>query len=278
MMVIPLSYVARNLWVRKLTTALTAGGMALVVFVFSAVLMLDAGLKNALGGTGSTDNALFIRKGAQSEVQSGITRAEAALIESMPQIARGNDGQPVASREVLVLNSLTKTSTGKRSNVPVRGLGEIGLRLRPQVTIAQGRMFRPGSTEIVVGSAVLRQFDGVGLGQTLRFAQRQWVVVGVLEAGQSAYASEIWGDGEQLLQAFRRTSFSSVVAQLQRPDEIAQVEARIAADPRLTVEVRPERQFYEDQGRDLSRFITIIGNTLSVIFSLGAIIGAAITM
>jgi ABC-type antimicrobial peptide transport system permease subunit len=152
------------------------------------------------------------------------------------------------------------------------------LRLRPQVTIAQGRMFRPGSTEIVVGSAVLRQFDGVGLGQTLRFAQRQWVVVGVLEAGQSAYASEIWGDGEQLLQAFRRTSFSSVVAQLQRPDEIAQVEARIAADPRLTVEVRPERQFYEDQGRDLSRFITIIGNTLSVIFSLGAIIGAAITM
>ena len=277
-MVIPLSYVARNLWVRKLTTALTAGGMALVVFVFSAVLMLDAGLKSALGGTGADDNALFIRKGAQSEVQSGITRAEAALIESMPQIARGNDGQPLASREVLVLNSLTKTSTGKRSNVPVRGLGEIGLRLRPQVTLAQGRMFRPGSTEIVVGSAVVRQFDGVGLGQTLRFAQRQWVVVGILDAGQSAYASEIWGDSEQLLQAFRRTSFSSLVVQLQQPGEIAQVEAQIAADPRLTVEVRPERQFYEDQGRDLSRFITIIGNTLSVIFSLGAIIGAAITM
>ena len=104
------------------------------------------------------------------------------------------------------------------------------------------------------------------------------MVVGILDAGQSAYASEIWGDSEQLLQAFRRTSFSSLVVQLQQPGEIAQVEAQIAADPRLTVEVRPERQFYEDQGRDLSRFITIIGNTLSVIFSLGAIIGAAITM
>jgi ABC-type antimicrobial peptide transport system permease subunit len=104
------------------------------------------------------------------------------------------------------------------------------------------------------------------------------VVVGILDAGQSAYASEIWGDSEQLLQAFRRTSFSSLVVRLQQPGEITQVEAQIAADPRLTVEVRPERQFYEDQGRDLSRFITIIGNTLSVIFSLGAIIGAAITM
>jgi putative ABC transport system permease protein len=277
-MAVPLSYVARNLWVRKFTTVLTAGGMALVVFVFCAVLMLDAGLKSALGGTGQVDNAIFIRKGAQTEVQSGVSRTEAALIEALPQLARGPDGQPMASREVLVLNSLIKISTGKRSNVPVRGLSAMGLTLRPQVKLVDGRMFRPGSTEIIVGRSVKNQFEGVAIGQTLRFAQRQWTVVGVFDAGQTAFANEIWGDGEQLLQAFRRVSFSSVIARLERPEAIAAIETTLAADPRLTIEVFPERQFYENQSKDLSRFITIIGNALSIIFSLGAIIGAAITM
>ena len=277
-MALPLTYIARNLWVRRLTTVLTAGGMALVVFVFSAVLMLDAGLKSALGGTGAADNLLFIRKGAQTEVQSGVSRAEAALIEALPQVARGPDGAPVVSKEVVVLNSLTKIDTGKRSNVPIRGLGAIGLALRPQVKLVEGRMFRPGSTEIVVGDSVKQQFEGVAIGQTLRFAQRNWTVVGVFDAGQTAFSNEIWGDGEQLLQAFRRVSFSSVIARVQRIDDLAAIEAALAADPRLTVEVKRERQFYEDQSKDLSRFITIIGNTLSIIFSLGAIIGAAITM
>ncbi len=277
-MAVPLSYVARNLWVRKLTTVLTAGGMALVVFVFSAVLMLDAGLKSALGGTGQVDNAMFIRKGAQTEVQSGVSRTEAALIEALPQVVRGPDGQPMASKEVLVLNSLTKISTGKRSNVPIRGLGEMGLTLRPQVKLVEGRMFRPGSTEIIVGRSVKDQFEGVAIGQTLRFAQRQWTVVGVFDAGQTAFANEIWGDGEQLLQAFRRVSFSSVIARLNRPEDIDAVSQALAADPRLTIEAFAERQFYENQSKDLSRFITIIGNTLSIIFSLGATIGAAITM
>lgn len=277
-MALPLTYIARNLLVRRLTTVLTAGGMALVVFVFSAVLMLDAGLKSALGGTGAADNLLFIRKGAQTEVQSGVSRAEAALIEALPQVARGPDGAPVVSKEVVVLNSLTKIDTGKRSNVPIRGLGAIGLALRPQVKLVEGRMFRPGSTEIVVGDSVKQQFEGVAIGQTLRFAQRNWTVVGVFDAGQTAFSNEIWGDGEQLLQAFRRVSFSSVIARVQRVDDLAAIEATLAADPRLTVEVKRERQFYEDQSKDLSRFITIIGNTLSIIFSLGAIIGAAITM
>ncbi len=129
-----------------------------------------------------------------------------------------------------------------------------------------------------MGDSVKQQFEGVAIGQTLRFAQRNWTVVGVFDAGQTAFSNEIWGDGEQLLQAFRRVSFSSVIARVQRIDDLAAIEATLAADPRLTVEVKRERQFYEDQSKDLSRFITIIGNTLSIIFSLGAIIGAAITM
>lgn len=277
-MALPLSYIARNLWVRRLTTMLTAGGMALVVFVFAAVLMLDAGLRKTLTATGSPDNVLAIRKGAQTEVQSGVSRDQAALVEAMPQIARGPDGEPMVSREVVVLNSLTKISTGARSNVPVRGMSAMGLRLRPQVKLVQGRLFRAGSTEIVVGAGVAREFVGVALGQTLRFAQREWTVVGVFDAGSTAFSSEIWGDAEQMLQAFRRTAYSSVIAKLNDAAALASLEAQIGADPRLTIEVKPEQKFYEDQSRALSQFISIIGNALSIIFSLGAIIGAAITM
>ena len=119
---IPVSYIARNLWVRKLTTVLTAGGMALVVFVFAAVLMLDAGLKATLVSTGSSDNVVVIRQGSQTEVQSGILRDQAALIETSPEVARGPDGRALVSKEVVVLNSLPKIDQpNKRSNVVVRG-------------------------------------------------------------------------------------------------------------------------------------------------------------
>ena len=277
-MAIPLAYVARNLWVRRLTAVLTAGGMALVVFVFTAVLMLDAGLKATLVATGSQDNVLFIRKGSETEVQSAIGRDDAALIETLPQIARGPAGEALASKEVVILNSLVKTDTGKRSNVPIRGVPSQGTRLRPQVRIVAGRMFRPGTSEIVVGSAVARQFAGVEIGQSLAFAQRAWIVVGRFDAGRTAFDSEIWGDAEQLQQAFRRQSFSSVIAQLSAHDAYDALRDALAAEPRLQVEVKRERQFYEDESRGMSIFINTLGIALSVIFSLGATIGAAITM
>jgi ABC-type lipoprotein release transport system permease subunit len=278
-MALPLSYIARNLWVRRLTTGLTAGGMALVVFVFAAVLMLDAGLKATLVATGSEDNVLFIRKGAATEVQSGVSRDQAALIESLPQVARDATGAPRVSKEAVVLNSLAKRDSGKRSNVPIRGVPPMGLALRPQVAIVEGRMFRPGTSEIIVGSSVAREFAGVEIGQALSFAQRQWTIVGRFEAGRTAFDSELWGDVDQLSQAFRRFGgFSSVIAQLARHDDYDALARAVDADPRLTVEVKREKQFYEDQSRALSTFISFIGIALSVIFSLGAMIGAAITM
>ena len=282
-MKLPLSYIARNLWVRRLTTVLTAGGMALVVFVFAAVLMLEAGLRQTLVATGSPNNVLAIRKGAATEVQSGVSREQAALIESLPQIARDAAGQPRVSKEVVVLNSLPKrnddgSASGKRSNVPIRGVPPMGLALRPQVRIVEGRLFRPGSSEIVVGASVARQFAGVELGQSLSFAQRQWQVVGIFDAGRTAFDSEIWGDAEQLSQAFRRFGYSSVIAELDTPEAFDALLAAVEAEPRLTVEIKRERQFYEDQSRALANFLRLLGLTLSVIFSLGAIIGAAITM
>jgi ABC-type antimicrobial peptide transport system permease subunit len=276
---IPLSYVARNLWVRKLTTVLTAGGMALVVFVFAAVLMLDAGLKSTLVSTGSVDNVVVIRQGSQTEVQSGLLRDQAALIETAPEVARGPDGQGMVSKEVVVLNSLPKIdSPGKRSNVVVRGVPEMGPRLRPQVRITQGRMFRAGSSEVVVGSAVARGFAGVEIGQELSFAGRAWTVVGVFDAGRTGFDSEIWGDVEQMMQAFRRLGYSSVIARLATPASFDPLKARLDEDPRLKVDIKRETKFYEDQSSGLSNFITLLGMALSIIFSLGAMIGAAITM
>ena len=257
---VPFSYIRRNLWVRKLTTALTAGGMALVVFVFAAVLMLDAGLKATLVATGSPDNVVLIRQGSQTEVQSGVFRDQAALIETSPEIARSSDGQPLVSKEVVVLNSLPKiTDANKRSNVVVRGLPEMGRTLRPQVRIVEGRMFRPGSSEIVVGNSVARGFAGV-------------------DGGKTAFDSEIWGDVEQMMQAFRRITYSSVIAKLASPTALDALKARLDNDPRLKVDVKREAQFYADQSASLSTFITLLGMALSVIFSLGAMIGAAITM
>ena len=277
-MKVPFSYVFRNLWTRKLTTALTAGGMALVAFVFAAVLMLDAGLKQTMVGTGSFDNVIFIRKAAETEIQSGVSRDQASLLESLPQIARDADGHAMVSKESVVLISLTKRGQDKGSNIVTRGLPPMGLTLRPQVRIVSGRMFRPGSSEIVVGRSIFEDFEGVAIGQSLRFAQRDWLVVGMFDGGKSAFDSEVWGDSEQLMQAFRRGGYSSAIAQLADSNSFGALQAAVEGDIRLTVEGKREQLFYEDQSRALSTFISILGTVLSVIFSLGAMIGAAITM
>ena len=277
-MKIPFSYVLRNLWTRKLTTLLTAGGMALVVFVFAAVLMLDAGLRKTLVSTGSAENAILLRPSAQTEIQSSVTREQASLVQTLPGVARGADGEPLASREILVLSQIATRGGGRPANVVVRGLPQLGLAIRPQARLVAGRMFRPGTSEIVVGRGVAEGFDGVDIGQSQRFAQREWTVVGVFEAGGSAYDSEIWGDVEQMMQAYRRTTYSSVIARLSSPDAFESFGAQVAAQQRLALDVKREPLFYAEQSRQLSNFISILGMVLSAIFSIGAMIGAMITM
>ena len=277
-MKIPFSYIFRNLWTRKLTTILTAAGMGLVVFVFAAVLMLDAGLKKTMVGTGSFDNVVMIRKGSETEIQSGVSREQASLVESMSNIARGPDGKPVVSKESLILISLNKKGQERGSNIVTRGVSPLGLTMRPQAKIIRGRLFREGSSEVIVGRNVNEQFDGAEIGQALRFGGRDWQIVGIFDAQKSAFDSEVWGDVEQLMQSFRRVSFSSVIAQLSRSDGFDKLVADVDDDIRLNLQTKREQIFYEDQSRALSTFITILGTVLSVIFSLGAMIGAAITM
>lgn len=277
-MAIPLGYIARNLLARKLTTALTAGGMALVVYVFASVLMLAAGLRQTLVSTGQDDNVVVIRRGSQTEVQSGIDRSQAGIIESLPDIAVAANGTRLVSKEPVVLISLPKRSTGKPANVVIRGVTAAGLDLRPQVELVEGRMFRPGTSEVIVGRSIATGFRGTDLGETLRFASRDWTIVGMFDAGHTGFDSEIWGDAEQMLQAFRRTAFSSVIFKLADPGHFDAVKTTLESDPRLTLDVKRERQFYADQSQALAKFISTLGTGISIIFSIGAVIGAAITM
>ncbi|MDD2542127.1 MAG: ABC transporter permease [Desulfuromonadaceae bacterium] len=277
-MAIPVLYSFRNLSTRRLTTFLTASGMALVVFVFASILMLSAGLEKTLIETGSDDNVIITRKSANSEVQSGVERSQAAIIESLPDIATDNHGDALLAKELVVLISLPKRGSDKPANVVIRGIQGASLKLRPQVSLREGRMPRPGSSEIMAGSSIAARFKGGGIGETLRFGMRDWRVVGIFDAGATGFSSEIWGDATQLMQAFRRPVYSSILFRLRDSAAFPAVKAKLETDPRLTVDVRRETRYYRDQSEAMAKFLRILGLSLTVIFSIGAIIGAMITM
>lgn len=275
---IPFSYSIRNLWTRRLTTVLTISGMALVVFVFSAILMLAQGLQKTLVETGSFDNVIVIRKSSESEVQSAVERNQAAIVETDPQIAYDDGGQRLLAKELVVLINLTKRGSDKESSVTIRGVSGQSIKLRPQVRILRGRMPRAGSTEIAIGSSILKRFQNTDIGNSLRFATRDWRIVGIMEAGNTGFSSEIWGDIDQLMQAFRRPVYSSVIFRLRDPNAFQLAKERIENDPRLQLEVMRENRYYEEQSEMMAKFLRILGISLTIIFSLGAMIGAMITM
>ena len=278
MAAVPMTYIARNLWVRRVTTLLTAAGMALVVYVFATVLMMSEGIRATLVDTGQPDNVIVLRKGSGAEINSGISRQQASILESLPGVAVDASGQPWVTKEPVVLSSLIKRSSGKPSNVTLRGTSQVGLALRPQVRLVEGRMFRPGSNEVIAGLGVARGFQGVQVGGLLRFGGRDWTVVGLFDASRSGFDSEIWGDAEQLMQTFRRQAWSSVVMRLADPQAFDRLRDLVDGDPRLSLEAKREVRFYADQSEALARFISILGTTLAVIFSIGAVVGAMITM
>jgi ABC-type antimicrobial peptide transport system permease subunit len=275
---IPFSYSFRNLWTRRLTTVFTASGMALVVFVFAAILMLAEGLRKTLVETGSHDNVIVIRKAAGTEVQSGIDRLPASVVETQPEIAMGPHGRKLVVKELVVLINLQKRGSAKPGQVVIRGITENSLLLRPQVKLAEGRMPRPGSSELIAGMSIAKRFQGGGVGERLRFSMRDWTVVGIFDAGNTGFNSEIWGDVDQFMQAFRRPVYSSVTFRLRDSSSFEAVKRRIEEDPRLTLEAKRETRYYADQSEMMSKFLRILGISLTVIFSLGAIIGAMITM
>ncbi|MHC1729439.1 MAG: ABC transporter permease [Syntrophobacteraceae bacterium] len=272
-------YSYRNLWVRRLTTLFTAGGMGLVIFVFATVLMLAEGLQQALITSGAPENAVFIRRSSETEVQSIVERKDAAILESLPHVATDKAGRKLAARELVVLISLQRKETGAIANVPVRGVTHgISLELRSQVKIIAGREFDPGSSEILIGRNIARKFRIGGLGSSISFGGRSWTVAGIMDSGGTAFDSEIWGDVDTLMGAFKRPVYSSVVIRMRDPSGLGELKQHVLKDPRLVEEARREDEYYASQSELMARFIRILGISLTLIFSLGAITGSMITM
>lgn len=278
-MKIPLKYTFRSFWARRLTTGITVFGIALVVFVFSAVLMMAYGVQKTLIATGSDENVIVVRKSSQGEISSIILQETANIVLTLPQVAKGSDGQPIASAEPVVVINLDKI-TGGISNVTVRGVSASAFTLRPQVKLTEGRMFNPGSRELIVGVSIRKRFKGADIGDMVRFAGDNWMIVGSYDAGGSGFNSEMWGDALQLQDAFnRRGAFQSVTFRLTNKEDFGAVQEAFERDNRLNqFEPKVEKKFFEEQSELMATFIRVLGIFITIIFSAGAIIGAMITM
>ncbi|HKA33284.1 MAG TPA: ABC transporter permease [Candidatus Binatia bacterium] len=277
-MTIPVRYIFRSFGARRLTAAMTVLGIALVVFVFAAVLMMANGIRRTLRATGSEENVLVLRKAANSETLSVLDRDVATLVTGMPEVARSEAGAPLSSREAVVIINMEKLAGGM-SNVTVRGVEPPAFELRPQVRLVDGRQFRWGAREIIVGRSIAQRFANAGIGSRIKFAGGSWNVVGVLDSGGSGFDSEIWGDSNQIMDAFRRSSYSTLTLKLRDPEAFAAFVAAWKADNRLLrYDAKIEKKFFEEQSEMMATFIRILGLFITVIFSIGATIGAMITM
>jgi ABC-type antimicrobial peptide transport system permease subunit len=279
---VPVVYNVRSLTVRKVTTAVTAGGLALVTCVFAIVLMLNSGIKRTMVATGDPQNAKIIRKGSVTEIQSGVQPDHLRILSGAPEVAMGRDGQPLAASELVVLIFALQegaTDETQGTNLNVRGVGPRGLELHSPGNL-DGRTFKAGTSEIVIGKALVGRFQGATLGGTMKFARRDWTVVGVANHGGTAYDSEIWGDVDQMMDAFaRRPAFSSITLRMKDSAALAALTTRMASDPQLnTLEIKTEPDYWEAQSKQFSLFITVLGIFVAVVCAFGAIIGAMITM
>ena len=278
-MQLPLKYILRSSISRRLTTAITVVGIALVVFVFTAVLMMANGVQKTLRATGSDDNLLVARKAAMSEIMSIMDREAAGIIVNLPQVARAADGTPVSSKEVVVIINMGKLGGEGISNVTVRGVEEAAFQLRPQVRIVEGRMFRWAAREVIAGAGITKRFVGAQIGEKIKFGGDVWTVVGLFDANGSGFDSELWGDLNQIADAFRRSSFSTVTMRMKDPDDLDSVVRAFETDNRLQYFVaKREKKFFEEQSEMMATFIRILGIFITVIFSTGSTIGAMITM
>jgi putative ABC transport system permease protein len=280
-MLIPLSYNVRSLFVRKTTTIATALGIGLVVFVLSSSLMLGQGIRNTLVANGSTDRAIVLRKGSDTEMASGIDSNVVSLILAAPGVKRGEDGQALGTADVVVVAALDKSGEeGLVSNILVRGVQPAALQVRPEVRIVAGRPAQPGTDEVIVGQGIRGGFKGTDLGESFELKKnRPAKVVGVFEAGGSSFESEVWADIDTVRNSFGRgSSSSSVTVRLDSPQAYDGFAAYVENDKQLGLEPFKESIYYDKQSEGTSLFITILGSIIAFFFSVGAMIGAMITM
>lgn len=253
-------------------------GIAGVVAVLVAMLSMSAGLTKTLGTTGRNDRAIVLRAGSNAELSSFLDRALVTLIKQDPAIARGRNGLPLASGELIVITEVARKGEAGGTNVTLRGVEGNTFELRPEVAIVEGRRFRPGLQELLVGRSAQRQFAGLAVGEQLVFKGVPWTIVGVFESNGDGHESELWADTEAVQNAFDRSGYSSVLAQLTSASAFDGFAARLANDPQLTVDVKRELEYFSAQSETLTFLIRLLTNVITVIMAFGALFGALNTM
>jgi len=253
-------------------------GIAGVVIVFTAVLSIAEGFRAAMMGTGDPQTVIVLRAGSDTEMTSGFSDEHVKLISEAPGIEQGPNG-PHASPELFVIVGHPLKRSGTDANVPLRGVSVGALQVRPGLKIVEGRMFQPGTNEIIVGRAASRQFAGLSVGTSVRWGEGSWQVVGIFDTGGSVAESEIWSDAKVLQPAYRRgNSYQSVYLRLDSPDSLQKLKDALTIDPRLNVTVIREPDYYQQQSRVLQSIIRTIGFAIAALMGLGAVFGAVNTM
>jgi putative ABC transport system permease protein len=279
-MAIPVIYNVRSVKARWTSAIVAVLGIAGTVGVFVAMLSLARGFRATLVASGSEDNAIIMRAGATSEMMSGVALDQVKIMQDAPGVARGSDGAPLVTSEVVVVAPFPLKSTGTDANVQVRGVSSNVLSIRKNVKILEGRMFNPGLSELVVGKNANGTYSGLSLGNSVNFGGGHWQVVGVFDAGGSAFDSEVWTDARVLDDVYKRPTnvFQSVTVHLTSPSALQQFKDAVTADPRLSVDVSREIDYYSKQSTRMTQLITVLGGLVAGVMAIGAIFGALNTM
>ena len=279
-MKIPLIYNLRSVAQRPMSTALTALGIALVVAVFVAMLALANGFIAALVQTGSSDNVLLLRRGADSELSSGIPREAISIISASPHIAAAADGRPLISPETYIVINLRRPGGDEYAvaNVVARGVSDKAFEVRRSIKVIEGRRFASGQSEICVGSKLQGRFANVNVGDVLRFSNRDWKVVCRFTADGSSFESEIWGENEQFQNVFRANVFQDIAFRLKDPRAFDDAKRAFLADQRIQVDAHRETDFYKGQSELLGNILRFLAIMITSIMAVGAVFGAVNTM
>jgi len=278
-MPIPIVYNFRSVKVRWLSALVAVFGIAGTVGVFVAMLSLARGFHATLTSSGSSSNAIILRSGAVNEMSGSVPLDQVKVIEDKPGIARDANG-PLVTPEVVVVAAFPLLSTGTDANVQVRGVSAKAMEVRNNVKIVRGRFFQPGLAELIVGRNVDKTYAGLSLGDSVKFGGGAWRVVGVFDAGGSAFDSEVWCDAPVLNQVYHRpeNAFQSLTVHLTSPDALQQFKDAVSSDPRLNVDVSSELDYYDRQSTILTSVIQFLGGLIAIIMGVGAVIGALNTM
>ena len=276
-MAIPLSYNVRSLYIRRKTTILAVGGIALVIAVLIVLVAMADGFRTALGATGSPMNAIVTQRGSRSELSSSIARDGAQVLSDDPRVMKDAKGRALSSPElVVVANMRRKDSTD--INVTVRGVSQMAFAVRTGITVTDGRSFEPGLDEVIVGRKIFERIEGMEIGRSFGLQRRDWKIVGVFDANESMFESEIWGDVDVIGPAFNREGFNSVTLRMRDPSAIEALDFELEHDPRLQVRAVEERQYYEDQSGVVSGQLLGLAVLVAVVMGIGAVFGAMNTM